>query len=161
MKQAVKNPCTDVFCRRNLDFRFPPQRFNYKDGQYPQQDSPKDPLNWYSPSDCTTSQRSGLLDEDFPHNVTGEQIEQPDNSFNRLSSFIAATEPSMQFSAVLPVGGSAIASSSQPVPCSNSNSNSNNITSITNMNGMEHMGLVDGSTIGEGAMSLSGPEWCQ
>jgi hypothetical protein len=29
------------------------------------------------------------------------------------------------------------------------------------MNGMEHMGLVDGSTIGEGAMSLSGPEWCQ
>jgi len=51
----------------------------------------------------------------------------------------------MQFSAVLPIGASAIASSSQPVPCSNSNSN--DITSITYMASVENMGLVDGSTI--------------
>jgi len=54
---------------------------------------------------------------------------QPDNSFNRLSSFVAATEASMRFSAVLP----AIACSSQPVPCSDSNSNSNDITNMTSI----------------------------
>jgi len=73
------------------------------------------------------------------------------NSFNRLSSFVAATEASMRFSAVLP----AIASSSQPVPCSDSNSNSNS-NDITNMTSVENTGLVDGSTIVEGAMSLGG-----
>jgi len=59
----------------------------------------------------------------------------------------------MQFAAVLPMGWSAIAGSSQPVPCSNSNSNSNDITIITSV---EFMGLVDGRTIVEGAMSLGG-----
>jgi hypothetical protein len=91
----------------------------------------------------------GSFDEDFLDYVPEELIEQPDNSFNRLSSFVAATEASMRFSAVLP----AIASSSQPVPCSDSNSNSND---ITNMTSVENTGLVDGSTIVEGAMSLGG-----
>jgi hypothetical protein len=44
-------------------------------------------------------------------------LEQPNNSFNRLSSFVAAAKASMQLSAVLPMGGSAITSTSQPVPC--------------------------------------------
>jgi len=91
----------------------------------------------------------GSFDEDFLDYVPEELIEQPDNSFNRLSSFVAATEASMQFSAVLP----AIASSSQPVPCSDSNSNSND---ITNMTSIENIGLVNGGTIVEGAMSLGG-----
>jgi len=39
--------------------------------------------------------------------------------------------------------GSAIASSSQPVPCGDSSSNSNDITSITNMTSVENTGLVD------------------
>jgi len=78
---------------------------------------------------------------------------QHNNSFNHLSSFVAATEVSIQFSAVLPISGSAIASGSQPVPCSNSNSNSNDITSITNMTSFENMELVDGSTIVAGAVS--------
>jgi len=52
--------------------------------------------------------------------------------------------------------GSAIASSSQPVPGSNGNNNSNNITNITNITSNENMGLVNGSTIGEGAMLLGG-----
>jgi hypothetical protein len=55
----------------------------------------------------------------------------------------------MRFSAVLP----AIASSSQPVPCSNSNSNSDDITNITSI---DSTGLIDGSTIVEGAMLLGG-----
>ena len=100
----------------------------------------------------------GSLDMDFLDYIPEELIEQPDNSFNRLSSFVAATEASMRFSAVLPMGGSAIASSSEPVPSSNSNSNSEN---ITNMTSIGNMGLVNGSTIVEGAMSLGGYEWCQ
>jgi len=82
---------------------------------------------------------------DFLDYVPSEVIEQPDISFHRLSSVVTATEATMQFSAVLPIGASAIASSSQHVPCSNSNSN--DITSITNMASVENTGLVDGSTI--------------
>jgi len=65
------------------------------------------------------------------------------------------------FSAVLPRGRSAIASSSQPVPSSNRNSYNNNITKITNITRVENMGFVDGSTIVEGAIMLGGLEWCQ
>jgi len=101
------------------------------------------------------------VDEEFLDYVPGELIEQPNNSFNRLSSFVAATEASMWFAAVLPMGGSAIASSSQPIPCSNSNSNSNNITRITNMTSVEHTRLIDGSMFDEGAMSLRSSEYCQ
>jgi len=78
------------------------------------------------------------------------------NSFNRLGSFVAATEASMQFSAVLSIGGSAISSSSQPIPCSDSNSNNNAITSLTNMTSNGNPELVDGSTILEGAMLIGG-----
>jgi len=91
----------------------------------------------------------GSFDEDFLDYIPEELIEQPDNSFNCLSSFVAATEASMRFSAVLP----SVASSSQPAPCSNSNSISNDITKMTSV---ENTGLVDGSTIVEGAMSLGG-----
>jgi len=77
----------------------------------------------------------GSFDEDFQDYVPEELIEQPDNSFTRLSSFVAATEASIWFSAVLP----AITSSSQPIPCSNSNSNSNS-NDITHMARVENMG---------------------
>jgi len=98
----------------------------------------------------------GSFDEDFLDHLREELMEQPDNALHRLSSIVSATEASTQFSGVLPMGGSAIASSSQPVPCSNSNSDSNDITSITNMTSVDNMGLVDGSTIVDGAMSLRG-----
>jgi hypothetical protein len=88
--------------------------------------------------------------------ILKELIEQPDKSFNHVSCFVAATEASMRFSAVLPIGGSAIASSSQLVPCCDRNSNSNDITSITNLPSIENMGLLDGSMIEEGAMSCEG-----
>ena len=103
----------------------------------------------------------GRFDEDFLHYVPKELMEQPDYSFNRLSSFVAATKSSMPFSPVLPIGGSAIASSGQPVPCSNSNSNSKDIAIITNITSVENTGLVDWSTIIEGAMSLGCQEWYQ
>jgi hypothetical protein len=93
----------------------------------------------------------GSVDEDFLDYVPEELIEQPDDSCNHLSSFVAATEASMRFSAVLP----AIASSSQPVPCSDSNSNSNS-NDITNMSSVENTGSVDGNTIVEGVLSLGG-----
>jgi hypothetical protein len=90
--------------------------------------------------------------------ISEELIEQPNNSCNHLSSFFAATEASLRFSAVLPMGGSAIASSSQPIPCSNTNRNSKDITIV---NSIENAGLVNGSTIVEGAMLLGSKEWCQ
>jgi len=82
----------------------------------------------------------GSIDGDFLDYVLVELIAQRDNSFNRPCSFVTATDDSMRFSAVLP----AIASSSQPVPCSD----------ITNRTSSENTGLVDGSTIVEGDMSL-------
>jgi hypothetical protein len=93
------------------------------------------------------------IDENFLKYIPEELIELPNNSFNCLSSFVAATEDSMQFSAVLTMGGSAITSSSQPIPCSDSN-NSSKV--ITNMTCIEHMGSLDSSTILEGVMSFRG-----
>jgi len=100
-------------------------------------------------------------DEGFLNSIPEEPIEQSDNCFNNLSSFVAGTEGSMRFSAILTMGQSAIASSNQPIPCSDSNSNSTNMTSITNITSVENMGLVDGSRIVQGAMSLGGQKWCQ
>jgi hypothetical protein len=76
---------------------------------------------------------------------------QPNNSFNHLCSFAAATETCMQFSADLAMSESAITNSSQHIPCSNSNSNN-----ITNITSIENTELVNGSTIVEGAMLLGG-----
>jgi hypothetical protein len=59
------------------------------------------------------------------------------------------------------MGGSAIASSSQPVPGSNSNSNRIDISSMTNLTRIENTQLVDGSLIVEDAMSLGGYTSCQ
>jgi len=102
----------------------------------------------------------GSWDENFLDDALEELFEQPGTSFNGLNSFFAATAACMWFSAVLPIGGSAIASSSEPVPCSNSNCNSNNITSITNMTSLDNMGLVNGTMIVEGTMSFGDWKWC-
>jgi len=84
-----------------------------------------------------------------------ELMEPPNNSSNCLSSIVASTEPSMQFSSVQPTDGSAMVSSSQPVPCRDGNSSSNDITRV------ENMALVNGSMIVEGAMSFGGSAWYQ
>jgi len=96
----------------------------------------------------------GSFDEDFLDYIPEELIKQPINSFNCLSSCVAAAEACMQFSAGLPIGGSAI-------PCSDCNSNCNDITNITNIFSIENTGIVDGSTIVVGAMSLGWNEWCR
>jgi len=98
----------------------------------------------------------GSFDKYILDFVPEELIEQPDSFVNYLSSFVAATEASMRFSAVQAIAGSAIASHCQPIHYSTCNSNSNDITSTTNMTSIQNMGLVDGSTIQEGAMSLGG-----
>jgi hypothetical protein len=150
INHRVNNACTDVFHRLDTDFlsslpevqakkidniRSMIRRRIHSTGTDPAMAQPHD--------------NEGSFDERLLDYIPEELIEQPDNSFNRLSSFVAATEASMQFTAVLP----AIASSSQPVSCSDSNSDSNDITNMTNV---ENTGLVDGSTSVKGAMSLGG-----
>jgi len=98
----------------------------------------------------------GSFDWDSLNYIPKKLIEHPQNSFNPLFSFVAAIEASMRFWPILPMGGSAIASSSQPVPCSDSKTDSNDITSIINITSIKNTGLVNGSTIVEGAMLLGG-----
>jgi len=154
INHAVNNACMDVFHLLDADFHSSSPEVQPK-----QIDNISSMIHRRihstvtDPAMAQPHNNQGSFDEDFLDYVPEELIEQPDNSFNHLSSFVAATEASMQFSAVLPMRGSAIASSSQPVPCSNSNSNSNDITNITSV---ENTGLFDGSTIVDGAMSLGG-----
>ena len=150
INHAVNNVCTDVFRRLDADFRSSsPEVQAKKIDNIRSMIRRRIHSTGTDPAMAQPHNDQGSFDEDFLDYVPEELIEQPNNSFNRLSSFVAATEASMRFSAVLP----AIASSSQPVPCSDSNSNSKD---ITNMSSVENTGLVDGSTIVEGAMSLGG-----
>jgi len=154
INHTVNNACTDVSCHLYADFCSSTPNIQGKKIENIRSiirrrihSTGLDPVLAQPHND------QGSVDEDFLDYIREELIRQRDNSFNRLSSFDAATEASMRFSAVVPMGGSAIASSSQPIPCSDSNSNSND---ITNMTSVENTGLVDGSTIVEGAMSLGG-----
>jgi len=94
------------------------------------------------------------ISNNFFDYIPEKLIERPNNSLNSLSGIVAATEASTQFSAALPMGWSSIVGSSQPVPCSDSNGN--DITIISSTTSVENPGLVDGSTIVEGAMSVGG-----
>jgi len=150
INHAVNNACTYVFRRLDADFRSSSPDFQAK-----KIDNIRSMIRrrihstGTDPAMAQPHNDQGSFDEDFLVYVPEELLQQPRNAFNRLSSFVAATEASMRFSAVLP----AIASSSQPVPCSNSNSNSND---ITNMTSVVNTGLVAGSMIVEGVMSLGG-----
>jgi len=150
INHAVNNACTDVFRCLEADFRSSsPEVQAKKIDNIRSMICQRIHSTGTDPAMAQPHNDQGSFDENFLDYVPEELIEQPNNSYNRLSSFVAATEASMWFSAVLP----AIASSSQPVPCSDSNSNSKD---ITNMTRVENTGLVDGSTIVEGAMSLGG-----
>jgi len=147
---TINNACTNVFRPLNADFRSSlPEVQAKKIKNICSMIRRRIHSTGADPAMAQPHNHQGSFDEDFLDYVPEELIEQPDNSFNRLSSFVAATEASLRFSAVLP----AIASSSQPIPCSDSNRNSNDITIMTSV---ENMGLVDGSTIVEGAMSVGG-----
>jgi len=147
---AVNNACTDVFHHLDVDWRSSsPEVQAKKIDTIHSMIRRRIHSTGTDPAMAHPHNNQGSFDDDFLDYLPEELIEQPDNSFHCLSSFVAATEASMRFSAVLP----AIASSSQPIPCSDSNSNSND---ITNMTSHENTGLVDGSTVVEGAMSLGG-----
>jgi len=154
LNHAVDNACIDVFCRLDTDFRSSsPEIQAKKIDNIRSVIRRKFHSTGMDPAMAQPYNDQGSFDEDCLDYLPEKLIEQPNSSFNRLSSFVAATEASMRFTAVLPIGGSTIASSSQPVPCSNSNCNCND---ITNMTSIENTRLVDGSTIVEGAMSLGG-----
>jgi len=153
---AVNEGCTDVICHPDTDFcsSLPMVQANKIDNVCSTivrtiHSTGTDPAIALPHND------QGSFDENFLDYGPEELIEQPNNSVHDLSGFVATTDAIMRFSAVLTMGGSAIASSSQPVLFSDSNSNSNNITSI------ENTGLVDGSTIVDSAMSLGSLECCQ
>jgi len=78
----------------------------------------------------------GSYEQDFLDYMTQEPIQQPHNSFNHRSSFLAPTEASMQILAVLPVGTSAIAS--RRLPIFRSNNNSNDIINIITITAIEN-----------------------
>jgi hypothetical protein len=103
----------------------------------------------------------GRFDEDFVDDIQIKVTEQHDNSCDCLSSFVATTEARVRFLAGLPIRGSVITSSNQSIPCSDStsNSNSNDVTNIINITGPENLGLLNGSTIVECAVSIEHSEW--
>jgi len=154
INHIVNKACTDIFCCLEADFRSSSPEVQAKNI-----DNIHSMIRRRINSTGTDSviaqphNDQGSVDEDFFDHVPDVPIEQPDNSFNSLSSFVAATGAGRRLSAVLSMGGSAIARNSQPFPCSNSNSNSND---ITNMTSVENMGVVDGCMIVEGVMSLGG-----
>jgi len=157
INHAVNDACRDEFHCLNVDLRsFLPEVQTRKIDNICSvmhrriHSTGTDPAMAQHPND------QGSFDEDMLDYVSEELIGQPDICLIPLSSFVAATEASMQFSAVLPIGRSAIARSSQLFPFSDSNSNSNDITSVANMNSIENTGLLDGCTILEDAMSPGG-----
>jgi len=141
INHAVNNVCTDIFRCLVGDFHS-----SSPEVQTRKIDNILSIICWRINStgtDPTMAQPhndQGSFDKDFLDYVPEELIEQPDYSFNHLSSFVAATEASRQFSVVLPVGKSAISGSSPSVPSSNSNSNSNDIPNITNITSVGNMG---------------------
>jgi len=154
INQTVNIACTDVFRHLDTDFCSSlPVVQPKKTCSIPSMICRKIHLTGTDPVMAKPHNHQLSSDEDFLDYLPEELLQQPDNSFNHLTSPVVATEARMPFSAVLPMGWSAIASSSQPVPCSNSNSNRYNIANITSI---ENTGSVDGSMIEDGAMTFGG-----
>jgi len=150
---GVNNVCRDELCHLNADFRSSEAGVQTKNiHSIHSMIGRRINSTGRDPAMAQPHNDRGSIDENFLDYILEKLIERPDTSSNGLSSFAAATEASMRFSADLPIGGTAIASSSQPVPCINSDSNSNN---ITNMTSIENTELVDGSTIVQGAILLA------
>jgi hypothetical protein len=96
----------------------------------------------------------GSFDQNSLDYMLEKLIEQHDIVFKCCSYCIAGPDASMKFSAVMPMGGTAIASSSLPVPYIHSNCNSNNITTITNITSVVNMQLINGNTFMQGMILL-------
>jgi len=104
VNHAVNNACTDVFRHLDADFRSSsPEVQAKKIDNICSMIRRRIHSTGTDPAMAQPHNDQGSFDEDFLDYILEELIEPPDNSFNRLSSFVAATEASMQFSAVLPV----------------------------------------------------------
>ena len=156
---AVDNPCRDIFHHLEADCHssWPELQVKVIDNLCSMIGRSIHSTG-HDPATTQPHNDEGTFGEDFLDYLLEELMKHPDNSSDCLSSLVAATDASMRFSAGMPIGGSAIASSSQPIPCSDSNSNSNVISKITSI---ENTGLVDGSMIVEGVILPGGWEWCQ
>jgi len=156
INQVVSHACTEGCCHLNADFRLSSQEVpNNKIDNICSKIHQRIHTTGMDPAMAQPHKDQGSCDEDFLDSIPEELVQQPDNSFNYLSSFVAATEQCMQFSAVVPMSWPAITSSSQPVSCSTSNSNI-----ITNITSVENTGFVDWSANVECAMLLWGQQWC-
>jgi hypothetical protein len=96
----------------------------------------------------------GSIHENLFYFIPEKLIEQSNKTFKHHSSFVAAMEANMHFSAVLPLGWSAIASSSCPI--TNNDSISNNITHLTDITHMDNTRLFNGRKIIEAAILIGG-----
>jgi len=109
----VNNACTDVFYCLHLDFHSSLPDIEAKKIQNICR-MIRRRIHWTG-SDSVVAESDndqGRVDEEFLDYVPEKLTVYPDKFFNCLSSFLAATEASMQFSVVRPMGGSAITSSS-------------------------------------------------
>jgi len=159
INHVVYNSYKDELCSLNTDFRFSSPEVQSKEiDNICSGISQRMHSTGTGPAMAQPGNNQGSFDEELLDYILQKQIEQPDNSFNHLSCFVVATEASVRFSAILSMERSAIASSSQLIPCSNSNSNSNSndITNITNITSNENTGLVDGNMIVYSATLLGG-----
>jgi hypothetical protein len=107
ISHVVNNASTDVFRRLNTDFlSSSPEVQAKKIDNICSMIRRRIHSAGTDPAMAQPHNDQGSFDEGFLDYVPEELIEQPDKSFNRLRSFVAATEASMRFSAVLPAIGS-------------------------------------------------------
>jgi hypothetical protein len=107
ISHVVNNASTDVFRRLNTDFlSSSPEVQAKKIDNICSMIRQRIHSAGTDPAMAQPHNDQGSFDEGFLDYVPEELIEQPDKSFNRLRSFVAATEASMRFSAVLPAIGS-------------------------------------------------------
>jgi len=152
---AVNDVSTDVFRNHNMHCLSLPLKVEVKEVKnICSSIGPRIHSTGTDPAMAQPYNNLGSFNEDFFDFIPEKLIEQPNNSFNHHSSFVAAMEANIQFSAVLPMEWSAIASRSWPI--TGSDSISNNITNLTNITRKENTRLVNGSKIAEGALSIGG-----
>jgi hypothetical protein len=109
INHPVNNACADVFRRLDMDFSSSSPAVQAKTiDNIRSMIRQRIHSTGTDPVMAQPHNNQGSFHEDCLDYVPEELIEQPDNSFDRLSSFVDNTEASMRFSAVLP----AIASSS-------------------------------------------------
>jgi len=103
INHTVDNSCTDVFCHLGQDScsSLPEVQAKMKDNIYSTIRRRIHPTGTDPPM-AQPHCFQGSIEEDIADYILEELIEQPKNYFNCLNSFVAATEASMRFSAVLP-----------------------------------------------------------